>query len=790
MRKMYKYLISSLLIVISFSSFAQYNKPYRITYEQVEKAYYVTNFDGNYLVKIDSFYQTSKLSNSFSALRDVDAISLNGKSILVVIDGKKIKALDATTLKSQIELEITSSTTLSDFVFDSKSNEFYVSDYEGGTVYKGNFGTAPLFKPSYTSWITSISRPKGLAINNNGSLMIVSDDTSAGIYSANASTGKVTLELKTNIDSLNHIVQDKEGNYFVSNWGDSYLYRVDPDFKSATKLTGYNKPSGMYFNAQNDLFLIACHLCNKVEYERLHYFQPAGSIYGCQGDSVYVNFDIGINGLGTYDADNQFVVELSDVNGNFDNPMAFGSVKSTIKPASIRAKLPFAQYSANSLFRIKSTHPEFYSSALTIGAFEAPNPDEYLISDTVICAEETIKINKKGYVGKTSISSSTNLSGALDTSLYFKSSIDGSYSYIVGFEDATTGCISKKTVMVEVTPKVQKNWNSDFFGCYDEDVIMVLGDTNYRYSWPISEDLSDSIGNSNTYSGSESTSFIVQLTTVNGACSATDTVNITKGKTIRPILIQYKHGLCPDDVLTITKPKYPNNIYELSDSAFFFWEDDVLKYKYDTTSYKEVTLITTDTHNCVRRDTFFIWSYPFVEVDSFSLTFSPAGEDPQNAYLYFNFDVEDFSAFLYTNGDCPESPDVFEKYPVTFSKADSVFTLTSIDCHFGEAYLVIQPDGGCHTNSDTIAYARSLSAVNLNTIGVKVYPNPGSDFIHIEADEGQITAVSVMDYAGREVLFKTDIEGMVDVSSLKSGYYILKVELGNGKHAQKPFVKR
>ncbi|MFT4523798.1 MAG: hypothetical protein ACI8ZN_002754, partial [Bacteroidia bacterium] len=46
-------------LALTFSAFAQYSKPYRIAYNPVNKAYYISNFGTQSITKVDSFYKTS-----------------------------------------------------------------------------------------------------------------------------------------------------------------------------------------------------------------------------------------------------------------------------------------------------------------------------------------------------------------------------------------------------------------------------------------------------------------------------------------------------------------------------------------------------------------------------------------------------------------------------------------------------------------------------------------------------------------------------------------------------------
>ncbi len=77
-------------------------------------------------------------------------------------------------------------------------------------------------------------------------------------------------------------------------------------------------------------------------------------------------------------------------------------------------------------------------------------------------------------------------------------------------------------------------------------------------------------------------------------------------------------------------------------------------------------------------------------------------------------------------------------------------------------------------------YYDNLEAVSDNDFSV--YPNPSNDVLHIISDK-EFTTVEIIDLTGKTIV-KT-AENMVDVSSIPSGLYLLKI---NDKH--RTFVKK
>ena len=70
---------------------------------------------------------------------------------------------------------------------------------------------------------------------------------------------------------------------------------------------------------------------------------------------------------------------------------------------------------------------------------------------------------------------------------------------------------------------------------------------------------------------------------------------------------------------------------------------------------------------------------------------------------------------------------------------------------------------------------------------LSVYPNPASDFIHIET-ENKVIEASIYNLAGQKVISSFN-ETKIDVSSLTGGLYFLEVETSNSRGVEKLIVE-
>ena len=82
----------------------------------------------------------------------------------------------------------------------------------------------------------------------------------------------------------------------------------------------------------------------------------------------------------------------------------------------------------------------------------------------------------------------------------------------------------------------------------------------------------------------------------------------------------------------------------------------------------------------------------------------------------------------------------------------------------------------------------SLSIDNINAFDFGIYPNPVQDELSITTIEN-VESVQIVDLVGNTVLISDVVNGKVDVSSLTSGVYVIRLSSANGVATSK-FVKK
>jgi photosystem II stability/assembly factor-like uncharacterized protein len=142
----------------------------------------------------------------------------------------------------------------------------------------------------------------------------------------------------TNIQLLN-IVQHSSGDLLVGTWGDGVFRGKEVDFKVYAQ--------GSY----------------------------------CAGQEISVSFTSSI----IYDSNNNFRVELSDAEGNFDKPFLIGNLKSTTH-GTVTGKLPKSLPPGNGYkIRIRASSPMMDSEESEESITILPSPDVEITGKLVVC---------------------------------------------------------------------------------------------------------------------------------------------------------------------------------------------------------------------------------------------------------------------------------------------------------------------------------------------------------------------------------------------------------------------
>lgn len=118
------------------------------------------------------------------------------------------------------------------------------------------------------------------------------------------------------------------------------------------------------------------------------------------------------------------------------------------------------------------------------------------------------------------------------------------------------------------------------------------------------------------------------------------------------------------------------------------------------------------------------------------------------------------------------SPGSYNQYLWSTGSVDST---TAINAS-GSYSLTVFNEAGCLT-SDTVFAVLILGQQNLESLSLKIYPNPTCDLLHVQPSNNELPQMlTLYDLAGNKVL---EIEGVdeLNVSSIAAGVYTLSIQL-------------
>lgn len=781
-------------MMLHLVSLGQYNRPYRIAYDTADKAYYITNRGDGSVVRMDSNYKVSKVVSGLKDPRDLIVANVAGNKGLLVVDSNRIVVFNLATFKQLVAYNVTNAVEINDIAPDpTDADVFYLSDVGADKILKGKIGPPPFYIPTYSTLVSSgINRPKGLLFNNDGELLVTSDEDSAKVYRVNLSNGKFTTVLNPGLDSLNSIVQDKEGNYYLTNWGNSKLYKTDKNFGNLTKLTLYNKPAGMIVNRETDLLLVLCYLCNKMEFHKLHYFEPASSVRSCVGDSFNVDLSIAFEGIGTYNTGNRFVVEISDSTGDFKNAAEAGQVTTISVPSNIMCFLGKGSYGNRHKFRIKSTSPEFFSTSMDITVLQAPDVKNIVFNNLTVCSGSMAKLGMKGgsqeeYRWNTS----RNLSDSTVSDPVFSSVDTGVHSYTFYAVDQVNGCKDSVDVRVFVNPKLKLNNLLDtVWMCFGDTSYIGVSDRPFTFAWTPADALLDSTVSNPRFKDTVSRWCHVEMKDTSVGCTGSDSVYV-RVTPLPEIKLDWRYTkLCAGDSVQLTVETDSLNAVVWSPNNHL-----------DDPRGREPIFRSTDSYGVFEYQVDVSTGGGCHSADRLKLS---NNEPPRNVVIdSMQLQTDDVGLAAKINGSMPSGL-TGELYLMNANRDSSWFGRSfdtmnewgyvDFSLLFGNypyGFITISTDSGCSWTSDTMEFEIVLGISDLESVGVRIFPSPANDRIVI-SDQGQkVDVVSLHELSGKQLksLRMNDLSQQeLGVADIPDGLYMIHVTTHSGSQYAKRLV--
>lgn len=753
--------LSVLFCIFTFHANAQYDDPNSIAYDLTNKAYYVTNTGDGTVTEIDSNFSTSTVITGLVAPMDIFFADLGTVTVLLIIDDGKIKVYDLSNFSFLLSRVVTGAVSLEDGVFDPNSTtSFYLSDKGGDKIMKGVLGAAP-FYPITWSTVGTLNNPTGLLFDSKNRLLVTQDTSNAKIYAIDTTNGNLTTLKSTTLTNLNDISEDGEGNYYVTCWGDDYMYRYNANFSSENQLTQFNDPAGMYVNVEDDYIAIACNGCNKVDFEKLHLFAPLNDVFTCENDSFILDLNPVYSGIGTYNSGNQFRVEMSDSNGSFALPKILGFVSSLTEPSQIASFINFADYGTGGhLLRIRSTSPSFESFG-TKTLYAQPTPEPFSTPSSFgTCLGSPVIIGDAAQSGMMySWTPGTYLNSTTASNPTFSTNTAGDYTIHYTISNSNGICTLSDSVVVSVNPGLTVPALLDTVtACFEDSVSLGVNGITYDFTWSNGQLLSDSMSNNPSTLAQISQGFHVMFSDSSG-CTGADSVYLKVNPL--PLISGLMDSLdvCAGDTIQLGISPMTGYTYQWNSQEYL--NDSTLSnpiFSANSWDMKNYIFNVIDANACVSSENVFVQVHspaakPDIWADSFKLETSPF-------YSYYQWFRND----------------------TLLTGEESYQHLNPIE---GETYTVIvYTNDSCSAVSDPFTF--ELVGVEKVESSFKIYPNPSSEYIIISSNLDLIS-YSIYNLDGQKIL-KGDVFSNIDIRLLPDGIYIVELKT-NDKNFNSRFVK-
>ncbi len=256
----------SILALTGFSQSNLLNGPEGIACHTAGKSYFVTNATDGKIIKIDSLMEQSVFYEGFSVPMGCEIV---GDSLFVASnDPSTITCINAITGEFIGSMTITQSPSMAHMDIDKRTGFLYVMG-QAGQVFKINTKTLT-YNLYATSGIPSGAQTCTVDTTNN-CLYIFSWPTtfvrSVNLSDSSDVQNMVNPGFGQNIDCTH----DSEGYIYVSSWQGNKINKFSPGCSSSPEIfeTGFNKPAGLFYNADANLIAVCNYGGNSIDYIEL-----------------------------------------------------------------------------------------------------------------------------------------------------------------------------------------------------------------------------------------------------------------------------------------------------------------------------------------------------------------------------------------------------------------------------------------------------------------------------------------------------------------------------------------
>lgn len=744
-----RWILTLVLLFTNKFAFTQFSGPNASTYNPNTGKYYISNYYGKNVVSVDQNNNKATFITGLTAPNNLIYANLPVGSGYLILDSNEIKAYDDAG-DFFASFGTSGAIKLQDLVFDTASQTLYTSDVERGVVYKTTFAPPPFYTPITSIFSSPYRRPSAMVLQKKLNRILYVEDTIGGnLMAINLSNGTSSKIKTLSMDYLVGLAEDGQGNLYLSSQGNKAIYQLNKYYAGTPKkLYSEPKPGDLLVNVEKDQWVYTCIACGTVFTPPLHIFGPGYEEDLCSGDTFpsYRNFLM--NNIGTFDAGNQFIAELSNSSGSFSNPLFLTSIKDTLVPDSLLCVLPkFVSQGFGYKLRWRSTKPAIVGSKETVIVNALPKAG-ISVSDTIQgCYGSTVQLGQNN--PSSGISYQWSPPQLVDSPQRYSCFLKLD-SQVKIFLKATSsaGCIFRDSAWVLPVTLPNPGQLADTLNtCFGMPVALgAAAKGGLNYSWSPGQYLDDSTLAQPKYSDSIPRTFSLTVTAPGGCKNS-----VTQSILIHPLpifnLVWDSIGLCAGNTaLNSTIHKYtnytcawidPNGDTTLGDSRGFDWN-------YIGPQGNTRVILTENMYGCTNSKEVSVSRYPLTNVNLNSNNFRLTPNVNLTHLQWFRND--------------------------TLIAADS----NSFAINMSGKYKVCGKDTNqCEVCSPPNFY-NANNIQNHNLAMCSIYPNPADNLLKLNCMENQTPYWEIFDVNGR--MIKSGVALDIDISAVCNGMYFIKVK--------------